>query len=64
LIINEDDCGTQDGIWVRKTDNVAGQPMATRLFGRLLAEKIVDSKTGKSLEIAMTNLTMTESIEF
>ena len=49
LIINEDDCGTQDGIWVRKTDNVAGQPMATRLFGRLLAEKIVDSKTGEIL---------------
>ena len=27
IIINEHDCGTQDGIWIRRTDDVAGQSM-------------------------------------
>jgi len=49
LIINEDDCGTQEGIYIRKTDNIAGQSMATRMFGRLLAEKVVDPTTGEVL---------------
>ena len=49
LIINEDDCGTNEGILIRKTDNIAGQSMATRILGRLLAEKVVDEKTGEIL---------------
>lgn len=49
LIINEEDCGTSEGIIIRKTDNIAGQSMATRILGRLLAEKVVDPKTGEIL---------------
>lgn len=49
MIINEVDCGSLDGIWIRKTDDVAGQSMDTRLYGRLLAQRIVDPKTGEVL---------------
>lgn len=49
LIINEDDCGTSEGILISKTDNIGGQSLATRILGRLLAEKVVDQKTGEIL---------------
>ncbi|OGO26155.1 MAG: DNA-directed RNA polymerase subunit beta', partial [Chloroflexi bacterium RBG_16_54_11] len=35
VIINELDCGTQTGVPIRKKDDVAGQAMGTRLFGRV-----------------------------
>jgi DNA-directed RNA polymerase subunit beta' len=47
IIINEHDCGTHDGIWIRKADDVAGQSMGTRLYGRLVAERVVDPNTGE-----------------
>lgn len=47
LIINEVDCGTTDGIFIRIKDDVAGQSFRERLYGRLLAERIVDPKTGE-----------------
>jgi len=47
IIANEEDCGTHDGILIRKSDDVAGQSMGERLFGRLAAEPIVDPKTGE-----------------
>ncbi|NPV86395.1 MAG: DNA-directed RNA polymerase subunit beta' [Anaerolineae bacterium] len=47
LIINEIDCGTKEGIWIRKTDDVAGQSMAVRMYGRLLAERVIDPNTGE-----------------
>jgi DNA-directed RNA polymerase subunit beta' len=49
IIINEDDCGTEDGLWLRKSDDVAGQAFGTRLFGRLLAQRVVDPLTGEIL---------------
>ena len=49
IIINEDDCGTEDGLWLRKSDDVAGQAFGTRLFGRLVAQRIVDPMTGEVL---------------
>ncbi len=49
MIVNEVDCGTLDGIWVRKSDDVAGQSMDTRLYGRLLAQRVVDPVTGEVL---------------
>ncbi len=49
IIINEDDCGTEDGIYIRKSDNVAGQSMGTRLYGRLIAQRVVDPLTGEIL---------------
>jgi DNA-directed RNA polymerase subunit beta' len=47
IIINEDNCGTQDGVWIRKSDDVAGQTMKERLFGRVTATRIVDPLTGE-----------------
>ncbi|MGQ9832945.1 MAG: DNA-directed RNA polymerase subunit beta' [Candidatus Villigracilaceae bacterium] len=49
VIINEYDCGTQDGIYIRKSDDVAGQSMRVRLYGRLAAERIIDPNTGEVL---------------
>lgn len=49
VIINADDCGTQEGLWIRTTDDVAGQSVQERLKGRLLAEAIADPKTGEIL---------------
>ena len=31
VIINDEDCGTQDGIWIRRSDDIAGQSMGSRL---------------------------------
>jgi DNA-directed RNA polymerase subunit beta' len=49
VIINELDCNTQDGIPIRKSDDIAGQAMGTRLFGRVIAQNVVDPKTGEVL---------------
>ena len=49
IIINELDCGTRDGIWIRKSDDVAGQSMATRMYSRLSADRVLDPKTGEVL---------------
>ena len=47
IIINEYDCGTHDGTYIRKRDDVAGQAMSSRLYSRLLAENVIDPKTGE-----------------
>ncbi len=47
IIINEHDCSTKDGIWIRKSDDVAGQSLSVRLYSRLLAENVIDPKTGE-----------------
>jgi len=49
IIINEEDCFTTDGIWIRKSDDVAGQSMKDRLFGRMTAARVVDPNTGEVL---------------
>ncbi len=49
VIINELDCNTQDGVPIRKSDDVAGQAMGTRLFGRVVAQNVLDPKTGEVL---------------
>jgi DNA-directed RNA polymerase subunit beta' len=49
VIINELDCNTLDGVPIRKSDDVAGQAMGTRLFGRVVAQNVVDLKTGEVL---------------
>jgi DNA-directed RNA polymerase subunit beta' len=49
IIINEHDCGTREGIWIRKKDDVAGQSMSSRLYGRLVAERIISPGTGEVL---------------
>ncbi|HSJ86316.1 MAG TPA: DNA-directed RNA polymerase subunit beta', partial [Anaerolineales bacterium] len=47
IIINEHDCGTHDGVYIRRKDDVAGQSMSSRLYSRLLAEAVIDPKTGE-----------------
>jgi DNA-directed RNA polymerase subunit beta' len=49
VIINDDDCETQEGIWIRSKDDIAGQSMSSRLYGRLIAENVVDPNTGEIL---------------
>ncbi len=49
IIINEPDCGTHEGILIRKKDDVAGQSVASRLYGRLIAERVLDPNTGEVL---------------
>jgi DNA-directed RNA polymerase subunit beta' len=49
VIINDEDCGTEDGIFIRRSDDVAGQSLGVRLFGRVTAENIIDPDTGEIL---------------
>ncbi len=49
VIVRETDCGTERGIWVSSMtdgDRVL-IPLANRLLGRVLAEDVVDPKTGE-----------------
>jgi DNA-directed RNA polymerase subunit beta' len=49
LIINDDDCGTENGITIHRADDVAGQSLGSRLYGRILAQNVVDTETGEVL---------------
>ncbi|MBC7251366.1 MAG: DNA-directed RNA polymerase subunit beta' [Anaerolineae bacterium] len=49
VIINAEDCGTRNGIWVRASDNVGGQSLGERIVGRIAAGPVVDPKTGEIL---------------
>ncbi len=49
IIINTPDCGTEDGIFMRKEDDIAGQPLSIRLYGRITATNVFDPATGELL---------------
>lgn len=49
VITIEEDCGTDQGIWIRSTDDIAGQSIGSRVFGRVTAKRIVHPKTGEVL---------------
>jgi DNA-directed RNA polymerase subunit beta' len=49
VIINEEDCSTLQGTLVSHHDDVAGQSMGVRLFGRVLADRCLDPQTGEIL---------------
>ena len=49
VIVNEEDCGTTNGIWISADDDVAGQTLSERIYGRVLAERVIDPKTGEIL---------------
>ena len=49
VIVNELDCGTEDGILIRKSDDIAGQSMGARLIGRVVSGRVLDPKTGEVL---------------
>ena len=43
------DCGTPEGVTIRRSDDVAGQSMSGRLYSRLLAERVIHPQTGEVL---------------
>ncbi|MBI5033236.1 MAG: DNA-directed RNA polymerase subunit beta' [Chloroflexi bacterium] len=48
VIITEDDCGTQSGVWVDQgSKDRTGESFAERVIGRVAATSIVDPKTGE-----------------
>ncbi len=47
IIVNAHDCGTRSGIWIRRSDNVGGQPIVARLVGRVAAAPVVHPTTGE-----------------
>jgi DNA-directed RNA polymerase subunit beta' len=47
VITMDDDCGTEEGIWIRSKDDIAGQSLGTRIFGRVLAKRVVHPETGE-----------------
>jgi len=47
MIINNEDCGTEEGLYIESKEDVAGQPFGERIFGRLLAERVIHPKTGE-----------------
>jgi DNA-directed RNA polymerase subunit beta' len=47
IIIMAEDCGTSKGIWVRRSDNFGKQTLAERIYGRVTAATVADSKTGE-----------------
>src|SRR5215210_6134692 len=48
-IINQVDCGTEGGLWVRRVDDVAGQSYYDRVIGRAVGANVTDPKTGELL---------------
>jgi DNA-directed RNA polymerase subunit beta' len=56
LIINDFDCGTENGLVLRRSDDIAGQSLGNRIFGRVAAEHIVDPDTGEIVIERMTVL--------
>ena len=49
VIINSHDCGTEQGIYIGRSENVAKQSFETRIFGRNTADRVVDPETGEIL---------------
>ena len=47
MIINNEDCGTEEGIYLNAGDDVAGQSFGERIYGRLLADRVVNPQTGE-----------------
>ncbi len=49
VIINANDCGTEQGVVIRRADDVAGQDYASRIVGRMLAGRLADPLSGEVL---------------
>ena len=47
VIVLADDCGTGNGIWVRRSDNFGKQTLSERLYSRVAAAAVADSETGE-----------------
>jgi DNA-directed RNA polymerase subunit beta' len=51
VIVNELDCGTEEGISIRRSEDIAGQSLGSRLIGRVVARRVLDPKTGEVLAV-------------
>jgi DNA-directed RNA polymerase subunit beta' len=49
VIVNLSDCGTEEGIWLYRDEDIAGQSFESRIYGRVLAERVIDPSTGEIL---------------
>jgi DNA-directed RNA polymerase subunit beta' len=49
VIINDEDCETLEGSIIRSSDDIAGQSMGNRIFGRYAAAPVIDPSTGEVL---------------
>lgn len=49
VITTTEDCGTDEGIWIRSKDDVADQSLGSRVFGRVAAKNVAHPKTGEVL---------------
>ncbi len=49
VIITSEDCDTEVGLVIRRADDIAGQSLGSRIFGRLAAEKVIHPDTGEVL---------------
>jgi len=50
VIINAEDCGTKDGLWIEASSGqAAGENFAERVLGRMAASPVVHPKTGEIL---------------
>jgi DNA-directed RNA polymerase subunit beta' len=58
VIINAEDCETENGIIMKFDDDIAGQKLSSRLFGRVTSQKIADPSTGEVLVDRDQPLTM------
>jgi DNA-directed RNA polymerase subunit beta' len=47
MIINRTDCGTHEGMWIRRADDIAGQTLYERIVGRCAAQDTYDPATGE-----------------
>ena len=47
IIVNEEECGTTNGIWISADQDIAGQTFSERIYGRVLAERVIDPNTGE-----------------
>ncbi len=47
VITIEEECGTEEGVWIRTADDIAGQSLGTRIYGRVTAQRIVHPETGE-----------------
>jgi DNA-directed RNA polymerase subunit beta' len=60
--VNRMDCGTEAGMWIRRADDIAGQTVAERIFGRCAASDTYDPETGE-LIVARNELISDELAE-
>jgi DNA-directed RNA polymerase subunit beta' len=47
MIVNQTDCGTERGLLIRRSDDIAGEPLDERIVGRCIARDLYHPETGE-----------------